>query len=46
MDVAQVERWVPGVRVARTYRQAWLKPDLVSGVVDGETKTGNNSSAG
>jgi len=33
VDVAQVERWVPGVRVARTYRRAWLKPDLISGVV-------------
>ena len=33
MDVAQVERWVPGVRVARTYRRAWLRPDLTSGLV-------------
>src|SRR3954447_20796795 len=27
-----VERWVPGLRVARTYRRTWLRPDLVAGV--------------
>src|SRR3977135_432582 len=27
------ERWVPGVRTARTYRRTWLRPDLVAGVV-------------
>ncbi len=30
---ARVERWVPGVRVARTYERSWLRPDLVAGVV-------------
>jgi high affinity sulfate transporter 1 len=28
-----VERWVPGLRLARTYRRTWLRPDLVAGVV-------------
>ena len=28
-----VERWVPGVHAARTYRRDWLRPDLVAGVV-------------
>ncbi len=28
-----VERWVPGLRVARTYERAWLRPDLVAGIV-------------
>jgi high affinity sulfate transporter 1 len=28
-----LERWVPGVRAARTYRRDWLRPDLVAGVV-------------
>jgi high affinity sulfate transporter 1 len=27
------ERWVPGVRVLRTYERQWLRPDLVAGVV-------------
>jgi high affinity sulfate transporter 1 len=27
------ERWVPGVRVARTYERSWLRFDLVAGVV-------------
>ena len=27
------ERWVPGVRVARTYERRWLRADLVAGVV-------------
>ncbi len=30
---AAVERWVPGVRVARTYDRRWLRPDLVAGIV-------------
>jgi high affinity sulfate transporter 1 len=30
---AWVERWVPGVRAARTYQRGWLRPDLVTGVV-------------
>ena len=27
------ERWVPGVRVVRTYERRWLRADLVAGVV-------------
>ncbi len=30
---ARVERWVPGVRVARTYERRWLRADFVAGVV-------------
>jgi high affinity sulfate transporter 1 len=30
---ARVERWVPGVRVARTYERTWLRSDLVAGAV-------------
>src|ERR1700722_3998840 len=29
----RAERWVPGIRVARTYRRSWLRADLVAGVV-------------
>ena len=29
----RVERWVPGVRVVRTYERRWLRPDLVAGMV-------------
>jgi high affinity sulfate transporter 1 len=29
----RVERWVPGVRVLRTYERAWLSRDLVAGIV-------------
>jgi high affinity sulfate transporter 1 len=29
----RVERWVPGVRVVRTYRRAWLRADLLAGAV-------------
>ena len=28
-----VNRWVPGVTVARTYQRKWLRPDVVAGVV-------------
>ena len=28
-----VERWVPGVRAARTYQRPWLRSDLVAGLV-------------
>ena len=28
-----VERWVPGIRVVRTYRREWLPADLVAGLV-------------
>jgi high affinity sulfate transporter 1 len=27
------ERWIPGLRVIRTYERSWLRPDLVAGVV-------------
>jgi high affinity sulfate transporter 1 len=30
---SRVERWVPGIRVARTYDRSWLRSDLVAGVV-------------
>ncbi len=30
---AKVERWVPGLRVARTYQTAWLPRDLMAGLV-------------
>ncbi len=29
----RAERWVPGVRVIRTYRRAWLRADLLAGIV-------------
>ena len=29
----RVERWVPGVRAARSYDRSWLRSDLVAGVV-------------
>ena len=28
-----IERWVPGVRAARTYQRPWLRSDLVAGLV-------------
>jgi MFS superfamily sulfate permease-like transporter len=28
-----LDRWVPGVRAARTYKPAWARPDIVAGVV-------------
>jgi high affinity sulfate transporter 1 len=30
---AQIERWVPGVRVVRHYEHSWLRRDLVAGIV-------------
>lgn len=33
MESGWVARWVPGVRVAREYRRAWLWPDLRAGIV-------------
>ena len=30
---SRLERWVPGVGVARTYERSWLRFDLVAGVV-------------
>ena len=32
-NAKRIERWVPGVLVARTYRRRWLRFDLVAGVV-------------
>jgi high affinity sulfate transporter 1 len=29
----RVERWVPGIRVLRTYERSWLARDLVAGIV-------------
>lgn len=29
----KLERWVPGVRLVRGYQRAWLRPDLVAGLV-------------
>src|SRR4051794_12130823 len=29
----RIERWVPGIRVIRTYDRAWLARDLVAGIV-------------
>ena len=31
--LARAERWMPGLRVARTYKTGWLPSDLVAGVV-------------
>src|SRR3989440_906482 len=30
---SRAERWIPGLRVIRTYERSWLRPDLVAGVV-------------
>src|SRR5204863_6832315 len=30
---SRAERWIPGIRVIRTYERSWLRPDLVAGVV-------------
>ncbi len=32
-DRAQLQRWVPGIRVATTYQRRWLRSDLIAGVV-------------
>jgi high affinity sulfate transporter 1 len=29
----RLERWVPGLRVVRSYDRAWLRPDLIAGIV-------------
>jgi high affinity sulfate transporter 1 len=29
----RAERWVPGLRTARTYERSWLRADLIAGVV-------------
>lgn len=31
--VTRLEKWMPGLRVARTYNKAWLSKDLVAGLV-------------
>ena len=31
--LAQIERWMPGLRTLRTYKSAWLTRDLVAGAV-------------
>ena len=31
--LAQVQRWVPGVRVLRAYDRTWLSRDLIAGIV-------------
>ncbi len=31
--LGRVERWMPGVRVIRTYERSWLSRDIVAGVV-------------
>jgi len=31
--LGRVERWMPGVRVIRTYQRSWLSRDLVAGIV-------------
>lgn len=31
--ISKAERWMPGLRAARTYRAAWLSKDIVAGVV-------------
>jgi high affinity sulfate transporter 1 len=28
-----IDRWMPGVRMFRTYRASWLRPDLIAGAV-------------
>ena len=28
-----IDRWMPGVRMVRTYRATWLRPDLIAGAV-------------
>ena len=30
---ARIERWMPGIRVLRTYERRWLSRDLIAGVV-------------
>src|SRR3954453_15114874 len=31
--VPVLERWVPGIRLARSYRRSWARADIVAGVV-------------
>lgn len=32
-EASHLERWLPGVRMLRTYRHSYFRPDLVAGVV-------------
>src|SRR5215467_3586906 len=32
MTSAKIEKWIPGLWVARTYRREWLRSDIVAGV--------------
>jgi high affinity sulfate transporter 1 len=32
-QAGELERWVPGIRLVRTYEREWLRSDLVAGVV-------------
>ncbi len=31
--VVRLEKWVPGIRAARTYNRAWLGKDIIAGIV-------------
>jgi high affinity sulfate transporter 1 len=33
VPLSSIDRWIPGVRAARTYRSRWLRADLVAGLV-------------
>lgn len=32
-EVGPMERWLPGLGTIRNYRRAWLRPDIVAGIV-------------
>ena len=32
-SIVRLEKWLPGIRAARTYKRAWLARDLVAGLV-------------
>ena len=31
--LARIERWMPGIRVVRTYQRPWLSRDIIAGIV-------------
>src|SRR5262249_49731485 len=33
VSASRAERWVPGARLLRNYRRAWLRADVIAGVV-------------
>src|SRR5262245_57862367 len=33
VEATSIQRWVPGVRVAREYRRTWLRSDVIAGLV-------------